>query len=386
MAKTPRRQTRQTPDNLPRRYSSYNPKADLNEAGLDGPAVEPQPKRHFLKRIVVWCLLILLAASLLIGIWDVRNISSAEKKMFGTGDVKSLINSGSIARDSNGMVDMLVAGYSADDPGHSGANLTDSIMLISINPINHHGYMLSIPRDFYVKLGSNNCQSGYEYCKINEAYEDGGMPLLEKAVGTVLGVNIQYYALVDYSAVKDITDAVGGINVTINSPDGRLYDPNRDYATHAPLVDLANGTHHLNGEQALDLSRARGDTDTLAYGSPQPIGFEQNDYQRTQDQRLIFAAIKQKMNWKLILNPAKNNAILNAAANNVRTNLQASDALPFFRSFNSIPSNQMQSLSLNKINGVTLVEGSDYDGSTQTPVAGIDDYSQIQSVINQLSQ
>ncbi len=386
MAKKPSRQARQPNDNLPRRYNSYSPKADLRDEHPDSLGVKPQPSRHLLRWVAVWLILILLAACLLIGIWDVRNISNAEKKMFGTGNVMSLINSGNLARDSSGMVNMLVAGYSVDDPGHSGANLTDSVMLISMNPTTHHGYMLSIPRDLYVKLGSNNCQSGYEYCKINEAYEDGGMPLLEQAVGTVLGINIQYYALVDYSAVKDITDAVGGINVTINSPDGRLYDPNRDYATHVPLVDLANGTHHLNGEQALDLSRARGDTGTLAYGSPQPIGFEQNDYQRTQDQRLIFAAIRQKMSWKLILNPAKNNAILNAVANNVRTNLQASDALPFFRSFNSIPSNQMQSLSLNKINGVTLVEGSDYDGSTQTPVAGIGEYSQIQSAINQLSQ
>lgn len=382
---------RNLPNDLPNKYRAYTPLSQRRATQEAAPPTELESApRHRWRRVLKWSLLVLLilvvAAAAAIAAWDARNISAAEKKMFGTGNVMALINSEKLKTDQNGRVNVLIAGYSVDDPGHQGAKLTDSIMLISLDPANHTGYMLSIPRDLYVNLGSSTCQSGYNYCKINEAYEDGGMPLLDQTVGNVLGMKIPYYALVDYSAVRDIVNALGGINVTIDSPAGRLYDPNTDFVTHGPLVDLTNGTHHLNGEQALDLSRARGDTDQLPYGSPQPVGFGLGDYQRTQDQRLIFSAIKKKINWKLILNPEKNSKILDALADHIKTNMKAQDALPYLRLFNSVPASRLQSISLNKINGVTLVQSTDYGSSTQTPTAGLGDYSQIQEAISQLNQ
>src|SRR5581483_2990394 len=212
-----------------------------------------------------------------------------------------------------------------DDPGHQGANLTDSIMLVSIDTQNHTAYMLSIPRDLYVNI------PGFGYAKINEAYPDGqsesfsqpgypagGMGLLEEVVSQKFGIPIDYYALVNYSAVRDAVNAVGGITVTIDSPDGELYDPNRDYATGGPLVSLTNGTHTLNGEQALDLARARGDPSP--YG--EPIGFEQSDFQRTADQRMMLVALESKANaLSVVTNPIKMGELFDTMGNNVQTDL-----------------------------------------------------------------
>lgn len=333
--------------------------------------------KKILKRTVLSVVLLVLAAAIFIGAWDARNISRASQKMFGSGNILSLLNSSGLKTDSSGRVNMLVAGYSIDDPGHAGANLTDSILLLSMNPANHTGYMLSIPRDLYVNI------PGFGHAKINEAYKDGGMSLLGQVVQADFGTQINYYALVDYSAVRDIVNALGGIDVTINSPDGRLYDPNKDWTTGGPLVDLSNGVHHLNGQQALDLSRARGDPSP--YGVA--IGFEQSDFQRTADQRLIFAAIKSKLNWKLILDPRENSQILNAIADNVKTDIKINEARPLFSLFNSIPSTKLQSLNLRSLNGKNYLSSyTTYSGeSALIPAAGVDNFSQIQAALQQIS-
>lgn len=370
MARHKKSKNFQTGRNLPKRYTSYAP-----EDTEPGAAAQPEEKKNgwrIFRRFLLVLVLLLFALILVLVIWDARNISSASQKMFGTSDVFLLINSSNLQTDSSGRVNMLIAGYSADDPGHAGADLTDSIILLSMNPASHTGYMLSIPRDLYVPI------PGSGHAKINECYKDGGMGLLTQVVENLSGMQIPYNTLVDYGATRGIVNALGGIDVTINSPDGRLYDPSIDYSTSGPLVDLSNGRHHLDGQQALDLSRARGD-------NPNSVGFEQSDFQRTADQRMIISAIKAKMSWKLILNPRKNSQILNAIADNVKTSLMAGEARPTFGLFNSIPNDQMQSYSLRDLNGHNYLASTYYEGSTLSPAAGYDDFSQIKAAIAQLN-
>jgi LCP family protein required for cell wall assembly len=321
--------------------------------------------------------IVVLATTIFIAVWDIRNISRASRKLFGDSSLVTLLRGGQLQAADNGRVNTLIAGYSADDPGHSGARLTDSIILLSMDPATKTGYVLSIPRDLYVNI------PGFGYGKINEAYQDGGMRLLEKVVSDDFGVQISYTALINYAAVRGIVEALGGITVSINSSDGRLYDPNKDWTTGGPLVDLANGRHILNGQQALDLTRTRGDP--TIYG--QPIGFEQSDFQRTADQRLVFAAIKDKLSWKLVLDPRKNSRILDAVADNVKTDVPAAAARPLFGLFNDIPSQQLKSLSLRSLGGVNYLTGytTVYGQSALIPAAGIDDYSSIRSALDNIN-
>lgn len=372
----------QTGRNLPKTVTSYKPGTAPRSTPPGAPEPLPKPRRglKIFKRLILLLLLIIIGLGLVIGLWDARNISAATKKMFGSGNLLNLINTESLKTDDNGRVNVLVTGYSADDPGHDGATLTDSIMLLSMDPGNNTGYMLSIPRDLYVKI------PGSGYAKINEAYQDGGMDLLVQVVQNISDTRIGYHMLVDYTAVRSIVDAVNGIDVTINSPDGRLYDPNKDYTTGGPLVDLNNGTHHLNGQQALDLTRARGDF--LPSTPDTPIGFGNSDFQRTADQRLVFTAIKNKLNWHLILNPRTNGQILNAIASNVKTNVTIDEARPLFSLFNRIPASQLKSLSLRDLNGRNYLDSytTYYGQSALIPAAGLDDYSQIDAALSQLNQ
>lgn len=365
------------------KYRAYSPSAKKPVASGNvefqpPPLEQPRSLKRVIGKVLMLFVLFTIAAGAGIGLWDAHNISKAEQKLFGTGNLINLISSSGLQTDGYGRVNILVAGYSVDDPGHAGANLTDSIMVLSMNPNNNTGYMLSIPRDLYIKI------PGYGHGKINEVYKDGGMDLLKQVVQDDFGIEAHYYVLVNYGAVRDIVNALGGIDITVNSPDGRLYDPNKDWTTGGPLVDLSNGAHHLNGQQALDFTRARGDPSPYGY----PVGFGQSDFQRTADQRQVLTAIKTKLNWKLILDPRKNGAILNAIASNLKTDAQASDARPLFGLFNSIPANQLRSLGLRDINGKNYVSSytTPYGQSALIPAAGLDDFSEIKAAITNISQ
>lgn len=343
------------------------------------PETEAEPKSSgskaakIIKRSLLLLAAVILAFVIIIGVWDARNISAASRKLFGSGDIFSLLGTQPLKADSNGRVNILITGYSVDDPDHPGATLTDSILLLSMDPAGRSGYLLSIPRDLYVDI------PGFGYAKINEAYQDGGIGLLERVVQADFQIQPNYYAIVDYSAVRDVVDALGGITVNIQSSDPRgLYDGNISPVDSGPLK-LSNGPQTLNGQTALNLTRARGDT-TNSYGFPQ------SDFDRTQHQRQVFTAIKAKLNWKLILNPRQNGKILNAVADNVKTDIQAGQARRLFGLFNSIPDAKLQSLSLRDFSGQNYLSSyiTPYGQDALVPAAGLNDYSQIDQAISQL--
>jgi polyisoprenyl-teichoic acid--peptidoglycan teichoic acid transferase len=315
-------------------------------------------------------------------------------KDFGWQNLLSLFDRTRLKGEDVGRVNILLAGYSADDTGHSGAQLTDSIMLVSIDTKNNKAYMMSIPRDLYVNIPNSG------YAKINEAYEDGqaehfntagyptgGMGLLEETVSQKFNVQIDYYALIDYTAFRDAVNAVGGIKINIQSDDPRgLYDPSIDWTTHGPLVKLTNGPHTLNGEQALDLARARGD----AYGS---YGFPQADFDRTQHQRQMLAALAGKASSIGVLaNPIKVGDLFDAFGKNVKTDFHLNEARRLNTITKKIPQSRIKSASLNSANfsgqkNYDLLQsyGTPTGESALIPAAGIDNYSQIDAYVTDLN-
>jgi LCP family protein required for cell wall assembly len=248
--------------------------------------------------------------------------------------------------------------------------------------------LLSIPRDLYVNIPGNG------YAKINETYQDGesdnfsesgyasgGMGLLEKVVSQNFGISLNYYALVNYSALREAVNAVGGVDVTIASSDSRgLYDPSKDLTTGLPLVNLTNGVHTLNGEQALNLARARGD----ARGS---YGYGLSDFTRTENQRKILIALKDKASGSgTLTNPIKLGELFDSMGNNVKTDMKLSEVKRLYTVMKKIPSNDITSANLNNGKDVILLQSytNKYGQSTLIPKAGLDDYSAIQAYVQQL--
>jgi polyisoprenyl-teichoic acid--peptidoglycan teichoic acid transferase len=350
----------------------------------------PRLKKIAKRSAAVLAVFVLLTAG-----WMGWKIFHDTNKVFGSNsNLLGFLSATPLKCEGTGRCNIILAGNSADDPGHDGANLTDSIMIVSYDFKDHTSFMLSVPRDLYVNIPGNG------YAKINEAYPDGqtehfseagyakgGMGLLEKTVSQSFGIPISYYALIDYSALKDAVNAVGGINVDIQSEDPRgLYDPSIDWSTHGPLVKLSNGWHKLTGEQALDLARARGD----AYGS---YGFAASDFERTQNQRMMMLALKDKITHSTVLaNPVKLGELFDAFGNNVHTDLSTGNIRRLYDVSKQINTSGIKSEGLNDVTvagqkGVNLLKS--YTTSTGQsaliPAAGLDDFSQIQLYIKQLT-
>jgi LCP family protein required for cell wall assembly len=332
------------------------------------------------KKIFIRSTLLVLVAILSVGGWLGYKLYADAAKITGDKNPLQLVSAFTPSQLSatNGHVNILLAGYSVDDSGHQGAELTDSIMIVSYDTQTKTVAMVSIPRDTLVDI------PGFGYQKINAAYEDGqtenfsqsgypsgGMGLLEEVVQQNFGVQANYYGLIDYAAFSDAVNDVGGVTVTIQSTDSRgLYDPNTN-------LDLPNGTVMLNGQQALNLARARGD----GYGS---YGFPDSDFDRTQHQQQLLAAILTKAGSASTLsNPLKIGELADAVGNNFKTDLTIGDMETLFSDLRHITTSQITSLSLNNYNGKGLF--ADYTTRSGQealiPAAGLDDFTQIQAAI-----
>ncbi len=327
-------------------------------------------------------LLILLALIIVAAGVFAWNFYSTASRLTGNKNPFSLIGSllPEPLKESSGRVNILLAGYSVDDPNHGGAQLTDSIMIVSLNPKTKSAVLISVPRDLWVNIpgfGYNKINAAYEYGQsenFNEAgYFPGGMGLLEKLISQKFKINFNYYALINYAAIKDAVNAVGGITLTINSPDPRgIYDP----YTH---LKLPNGVVHLNGQQALDLARTRGD-------GPGSYGIPDADFTRTQYQQKELVALKNKAaQIASLVDLVTILKLMNSVGNNVRTNLRIGQIETMYNDTKGISNNSIKQVTLNNFSGKDLLTNYYPNGlSALIPAQGLDNYSLIQSSLHQL--
>lgn len=336
--------------------------------------------RHsWLRKSVLWLFVAILVGGIGIGGYLGYKAYAAAAKVTNTSNPIALVSSFTRSNldSTDGVTNILIAGNSADDTGHSGAKLTDSIMIVSINQSTKKVTLVSVPRDLWVYI------PGYGYHKINAAYAYGGMSLLEEVIEDNLGIHSHYSVLVNYSALKEAVDAVGGIDVTIASSDARgLYDPSIDYTTNGPLVNLTNGTHHLTGQQALNLARARGDS----YGS---YGYAQSDFTRTQYQQQILLALFKKASSKTVIaNPIAAGKIITSLGSNVTTDLTLGQMETLYNDYKNVSTSNITQVTLNNVNGTNLLRSytSSDNQSTLIPAAGLDNFTVIQSTLQSIIQ
>lgn len=349
---------------------------------------QPLSRRAKIRKVLKRASFIALALMLVGAGWFGWKIFQNSQRVFGDGNILGFLNASKLKGEDQGRTNILLAGVSTDDAGHDGANLTDSIMLISIGTKDNKAFMLSIPRDLWVDIPS------YGHSKINAAnaygdndgytqpgYPDGGMGLLEQTVAENLEIPVHYYAKINYSALRDAVNAVGGVSVNIQSSDKRgLYDPNISKADQGPLK-LPNGVQTLDGQTALNLARARGDPTRdgrIAYG------YEKSDFTRTQNQRMLLLALKEKIaSSSTLANPVKLSELLDTIGKNTKTDLQPGEIRRLYDLGKLIDSKNIQSLSLNDANGKNLLASyTSSDGaSALIPAAGLDDFSDIQLYI-----
>jgi len=337
------------------------------------------------KKIVMTILAIIFLAMALIGGFLAWKALHATGQIFKGNVFKALISNKPLKTDQYGRSNILVFGTSEDDPGHPGGDLTDSIMIISVDQKKHDAFLVSVPRDLWVKYGKT-CTSGYEG-KINEVYmcskgqnddETAGQNALRSKVGEVFGVDLQYAVHVNYKVLKDSVDAVGGVDIKIESDDPRgILDRNFDWRCNykCNLVKWPNGPAHLDGEHALYLAQARNDAG--GYGLPR------GNFDREANQRKILIAAKEKASSVGFLsNPLKVTQLLDSLGNNVRSNFDTGEIKTLIDIAKKTPSNSIHSISLIDQDPAILTTGPAPNGaSIVRPVAGLYTYSGLRSFV-----
>ena len=277
--------------------------------------------------------------------------------------------------DENGQTNIAIFGTSGYDMNgdegrgvHDGAQLTDSLMEVTLNQEAKNANMISIPRD--LKVGREACYAG----KINEVYtcasnggknEEAGAQAVMKVLETVTGLKNQYYIHLNWGSLVQIVDALGGIEVTFD-------EDVSDYGW-TNIVIKKNTPTTLNGEKALALARAR-------------HGVSGGDFARGENQQRILTAVKEKIAKKGMDIPAMI-ALVNALGDNIRTNIKVDEMKTGAHLLSKFSSENIKTLPLaNLPDGTTYVSNASYpvqgiNISFVIPAAGLNNYTKIHQYI-----
>jgi len=231
------------------------------------------------------------------------------------------------AWDGASRITILIIGLDARDLDTS-APRSDTMILLTIDPLTKTAGMLSIPRDMWVNI------PGFGYSRINTAYSSGegnklpggGPELARKTVEQFIGVPIQYFAQVDFNTFVQFINRIGGVDI-YNDEVLRL-----DRVGGGPdkIKLTCCGIRHLDGEMALAYARHR-------------KGGE-GDFTRAQRQQKLILAIRDK-----VLDPANFPALITQAGDfynefsaGIRTNMDLQTAVALAVLAKDIPSTSIK--------------------------------------------
>ena len=338
---------------------------------------EKKPRKKIIK-IIEWVALVLVL--LVIGgiIWVlVWGNDLIVKLTGGRSDIWGALNAITsetyepLKVDSKGRTNILLFGTSGYDMSgsegkgtHAGAQLTDSIMIISVDQETSDIAMVSLPRD--LKAGSTCTATG----KINEVYwcanqkgnnEDAGAKALEERVGSILGLDFQYYIHVNWGSLQKVVDTIGGITVTL--------DEDINDRSYTGVKIKAGVPTNLTGIQAVALARAR-------------HGTAGGDFSRGNSQQKILIAIKDKVLANGIkFTDALN--LVNIIGDNIRTDLEAENLKTGLHLVQDVDLSTMRQVSLLDYdrNAVYMTTANINGISYVVPKAGVGNYNEIQKYI-----
>ena len=254
----------------------------------------------------------------------------------GPGSTPQALNQPNYHWDGTQRLTFLLLGIDSG-PFRSEA-LTDTILVVSIDPVAHSAVMVSIPRDtsnlplpdrriyanglYPQKINSMTTVASKNpklWCPDLPASADCGVRTLERTVGLYLGVEVNYYATINLEGFAKLIDALGGLQFCVP---GKLVDSTYGGPTWYPKVGITlnPGCQVLDGAHALAYARIRKGTMTLPNGTVVP----QNDFLRAARQQEILLALRQQFataNWIFALP-----SLLDAVGETVTTDFPRDEA------------------------------------------------------------
>ncbi|MBQ3474285.1 LCP family protein [Candidatus Saccharibacteria bacterium] len=325
--------------------------------------------RKTLSIIALLIVLILIGGVVWVILWGNDIIA---KITGGQGNVFDLIFTDEtyepLKTDANGRTNILAfgtSGYNMDgeegNGTHDGAQLTDSIMILSLNQETGDLAMLSLPRD--LKASPTCTATG----KINEVYwcngGNGDISTEEEAVaaqalmnevGSILDIDFQYFVHVNWGSLVQIVDILDGITVTL------------DEDVHDYYHFDAGNTYTLRGDEALWLARMR-------------YGTANGDFSRANSQQKILIGIKDRI-FEKKLSITDLLSLASTLGDNLRSNFSIDELKTLAHLTYEFDFDSMRQLSL--IDPEYLVTTGTINGiSYVLPVGGVGNYLNIQNYV-----
>ena len=241
--------------------------------------------------------------------------------------------------EKNDRINVLLLGMGG--VGHDGPFLTDTIMIVSIEPSTGKIAMISIPRDLGVEI------PGHNWNKINHANAFGeadktnwGAALSTEVVEKTFDIDINYYVRVDFAAFKEIIDEIGGINVNVDRSFTDEEFPADDHEFQS--LTFFAGEQIMSGDMALKFARSR-------HGN----NGEGSDFARARRQQKVILALKEKMlSFSTLANPIRINNVVKSLDRHITTNMEFADIIAMVKLVRG----------LNTENIITLVLDTAVDG------------------------
>jgi len=258
--------------------------------------------------------------------------------------------------------------------GKAGQNLTDTIMIASVNLKTNQVAFLSVPRDLLVTIPNSGVQtkinSAYQYgISLNNGDEKKAAEGVEKIISNLTSLNIDYYVILNFDGFTKVIDSVGGVNVMNERDiyDARYPGPNYSYET----FELKKGFHHLDGATALKYARERHDD---------PDG----DFGRAKRQQEIMIATKNKVfSAGTMVNVFALNDLFNALGDNIRTDISEDEIGDFIELTKKADTNNISNVVLDAWNKDSLLKVSHiFFGGIRAfvLVPRVGNYSEIQDI------
>lgn len=229
---------------------------------------------------------------------------------------------------------MLLIGVDSSNDGVTSGYNADVLILATFNPKTLRATMTSVPRDMYLKTA---CSNG-KYRRINTTTWGSSSSCAVQTIEKLFSVDIDYYAKINFKGIVSLVDALGGIDVDVPYS---FCDQNssRNWGNNTVFVNA--GKNHLNGEQALALSRNRHKPNdgskagkAMANYCPNLKDGTRNDYTRGKNQiKVIMGIVNAATKLK---DPNEALDILKTIDKNFQTNIKSDDVMSLYNLGKSI--------------------------------------------------
>jgi polyisoprenyl-teichoic acid--peptidoglycan teichoic acid transferase len=206
---------------------------------------------------------------------------------------------------------------------------SDTIIVLTIDPVNKTATMLSIPRDLWVSIpgqGENKINTAHFFGEIQR--KDSGPVLAKKTIEANFGIPINYYARVNFRGFEQLIDALGGIDIDVPSP---VLDDEypQDDGVNIKRLYVPAGWQHMDGELALEYARSR---------------HADSDFGRNQRQQQVLVAAKNRA-LQVDMWP-KLPGLIGLARESITTDIPAGSILSIAQLARSIDSKNISSVAI----------------------------------------